>query len=124
MIIGVLGVLLTLQPITAKSVTGTLMCGDKPYPNAKVQLEGTDSMLLWHHISQLTMSDASGKFSVTFDRVPANSMYLSVTHKCNYHGECVLSRAHYFDLKEASAKDSLSVTLDLADDSLGAESCD
>ncbi|WKY07111.1 hypothetical protein Q1695_006930 [Nippostrongylus brasiliensis] len=70
----VLGVLLTLQPITAKSVTGTLMCGDKPYPNAKVQLEGTDSMLLWHRFPQLTTSDASGKFSVTFDRVPANSI--------------------------------------------------
>ncbi|VDL76651.1 unnamed protein product [Nippostrongylus brasiliensis] len=43
MLIVVLGVLLTLQPTVTKIATGTLMCGDKPYPNAKVQLEGTDS---------------------------------------------------------------------------------
>ncbi|WKY07075.1 hypothetical protein Q1695_006905 [Nippostrongylus brasiliensis] len=42
MLIGVLGVLLTLQASISKTITGTLMCSGKPYAGAEVQLQGED----------------------------------------------------------------------------------
>ncbi|VDL79222.1 unnamed protein product [Nippostrongylus brasiliensis] len=69
MLIGVLGVLLTLQASISKTITGTLMCSGKPYAGAEVQLQGEDVTFLTYNLSALTTSDESGKYEVNYDEV-------------------------------------------------------
>ncbi|VDL76342.1 unnamed protein product [Nippostrongylus brasiliensis] len=125
MLIGLLGVLLTLQASISKSITGTLMCNGKPYAGAEVQLQGEDVTFLTYNLSALTTSDESGKYEVNYDNVLDYDMWLGFHHKCNYDGKCVLSRTYRFAKDELSGKDSYSlVTMELADKEKGAEVCD
>ncbi|WKY07107.1 hypothetical protein Q1695_006927 [Nippostrongylus brasiliensis] len=125
MLIVLLGVLLTLQASSSRTITGTLMCNGKPYAGAEVQLKGEDVTFLIYNLSALTTSDESGKFEVNYDNVMKDGTWLGFHHRCNYDGKCVLSRAYRFANDELSGKDSYSLgTFDLGDKKKGGEVCD
>ncbi|WKY07102.1 hypothetical protein Q1695_006924 [Nippostrongylus brasiliensis] len=114
MLIGVLGVLLTLQPSIAKTLTGNVTCQGRPDTDAKFQPHFVYSLEDASHPSThaYIAANVSGLFEVSFERTPLSIDY-RIVHKCDYDdGKCVFLTTGFIDSKELS-KHSPSLTLEL-----------
>ncbi|VDL83037.1 unnamed protein product [Nippostrongylus brasiliensis] len=85
MLIGVLGVLLTLQPSIAKTLTGNVTCQGRPDTDAKFQPHFVYSLEDASHPSThaYIAANVSGLFEVSFERTPLSIDY-RIVHKCDY----------------------------------------
>ncbi|WKY07096.1 hypothetical protein Q1695_006921 [Nippostrongylus brasiliensis] len=71
----------------------------------------SDGGRIYQHIDKVT-TDASGRFEVDEHKFWTPALLITILHKCNYHGKCVLYDVDVNGFDEMMAQ---SWTLDLSD---------